>query len=156
MVANCVIRGNVAGEGAGAIAGGGGIWACSGIWVPGSVCDALIENSVIENNSTIAHGGGLNIGNRTVVRNCLIRFNSAEPGIKYGGGVTVGGTNVLVINSTIVSNRCPERAGGGGRVYGLPDQRGPELYCGQQRAGQYLGLCQSCLQQFRVFLLCAD
>ncbi len=110
VVANCLISRNTKTGGSGGI---GGIWAAASIWGTGP-CDGIIQNCIIEYNMAAAgHGGGLALANNSVARNCLIRYNATtNTGAKYGGGISTGGSNTLVINCTIVSNWA--NSGGGG------------------------------------------
>lgn len=114
-------------------ASGGGVYATiMQLSVP-----SLVEACVIANNSVTvtdnwtytsasAKGGGLNIGNGTVVRSTLIVRNSAQAvaGFTSGGGVWTSGSDVE--NCTVAYNNCTTQngnpGGGGGVTWGYSDQ----------------------------------
>lgn len=114
-------------------AAGGGVYATIMQLSVSSVIDAC----VIANNSLTAtdtwtytaasaHGAGLNIGNGTVVRSCLIVRNSAQAlaGFTSGGGIWTSGSDIE--NCTVAYNNCTTQngnpGGGGGVTWGYSDQ----------------------------------
>lgn len=84
--------------------GGGGIYVGAGTTV-------IIQDCIIEENTTVSCGGGAYLNSGTV-RNCLIRNNSAA-GARGGGGIRIGTAGPVISGCTIVSNHATGGAGGG-------------------------------------------
>ena len=108
IVINCVISGNLAGDGSGTC--DGTVYNCtingnSAVLSGGGTCDGTVYNCTISGNSA-EYGGGTCDG---TVYNCTINGNSAV----LSGGGTSGGT---INNSTISGNSA--REDGGGTSYG--------------------------------------
>ena len=100
-IARCTIVSNTVGPStSGSNMGAAGVSPGDGM----TVRDSLIAYNI----SPGGYGGGINIGNRRTVINCVIRNNSAA----MGGGVYPGGTG-LVVDSTIVSNSSAAFCQGG-------------------------------------------
>lgn len=91
-IRNCILTGNTTHNGT-----GGGIRASGGI-----ISNCLIrENYAIGLGQFGPGGGGISCGGNTIVSNCIISGNTA---VSSGGGIRCTGSNVRIINCTIVGN----------------------------------------------------
>jgi hypothetical protein len=114
-------------------ANGGGVYAN----IMQSSVSSFIEACIITNNSVTttdtyvytaasASGGGLNVGNGTIVRSTLVAGNIAQSlaGFTSGGGVCTSGS--IFENCTVVYNTATTQNGnqgaGGGVIWGYSDQ----------------------------------
>ncbi len=100
-----------------------------------------VENCIVVNNYVgKEHAGGIRVGTHqqfsssvvAVVKSCLIAGNMAmgtsTDSSKYGGGVFVSCTNVLIANCTMVSNYA-YRSGGGLAFYAESDRANIVVNC---------------------------
>ena len=111
--------------------GGGGI--AIGYYVPDGnpmYATGRVENCIVRDNYVTDQGGGIRIGSHgqysssvvAVVKSCLVMNNFVDQtASRYGGGMFICATNVLVANCTIVSNYAT-RAGGGIAFYADSDR----------------------------------
>lgn len=78
---------------------------------------AEIDGFIIEDNQNMTqNGGGIQIRNKGVIRNCIVRNNSVG-GANVGGGIFVDGVVVdevypTIENCLIINNTCANNGGG--------------------------------------------
>ncbi|MCF8222818.1 MAG: right-handed parallel beta-helix repeat-containing protein [Bacteroidales bacterium] len=105
-ISNCEISNNTAGW-------GGGIFV-------NKTHNPTIDNCIISNNTAITGGGGIYCWEEvnSVIRNCIINNNEAT-GSGGGGGIFLGNNtyDVVVVNSTIISNDATNNIGNDIRFY---------------------------------------
>ncbi len=113
-VVNSTISGNTN------VTGGGGITIGYYVESAQTVSTGRVENCIIKNNYVTDQGGGVRLGSHgfcsssvvAVVKNCLIMDNVVNRASRYGGGVFIACTNILVANCTIVRNYASSSGGG--------------------------------------------
>jgi len=118
-------------------AGGGGI--TIGYSNSGNPISATgrVENCIVKDNYVTDQGAGIRLGTSgqysssvvAIVKNSLIMNNIVgQTASRYGGGIFICATNVLVANCTIVSNYAT-KAGGGVAFYCDSDRENVVINC---------------------------
>ena len=101
---NCVVRGNITTP----TGLGGGVYATS---------SARLDRCIVSGNSSTRRGGGLNLADTVLVRNCLVVSNMIEgAGVGSGGAGIYGESGAVRIESCTVAHNDAGSAyfGGGG------------------------------------------
>lgn len=119
LVANCHIYGNIVSNPSDfSGSGGGGIHAYYAAGFPNY---AVISNCIIVSNVSQRYGGGIAVGRRAKVHQCLIANNLVHGGaIDKGGGGAWLDASAEAYNCLIFGNKVPDGGGGGvmnGKLY---------------------------------------
>jgi hypothetical protein len=90
------------------------------VLMKGSTVPVVLDGFIIQDNhieTSGQNGGGVNMNNYSVLRNCIIRNNSSINSANVGGGVFVGTSTVTpVIENCLVINNAAANNGGGIQV----------------------------------------